>query len=435
MSIKKTRLVVLFASLILCVASLFPTLTVRADDTFSVGAKAAFAIDAETGKILYNQDGDTPMGIASVTKIIGLYIILDQVKNGKLAWDDEVSISDYAEELSVTPDLSNVPLHKENTYTVKELFDSAAIQSANASIVALAEKIAGSEPKFVEMMQSQLKKWGITDATLVNASGLNNSYLGDNLYPGSSETDENQLSARDVAIVARHLILDYPEILEVTSTATQMFGEDTVSPVEMVNWNWMLPGFINHKEGVDGLKTGTTDFAGACFVGTIKKDDRRVITVVLNADGHEENPSARFTATANLMDYCYDNWSEKELGKAGASIPDMKTIDVLDGKEQSVPVALKSPVKVWVRNDMDTGKLNITPTLSKDSLTDKQIQAPAEKGTKVGTAIITLADDKLGYLDEKDAPATDIVTTAKVEKANIFVLGWRHVAEFFTNLF
>lgn len=121
MSIKKTRLVVLLASLILCVASLFPTLTVRADDTFSVGAKAAFAIDAETGKILYNQDGDTPMGIASVTKIIGLYIILDQVKQGKLAWDDEVSISDYAEELSVTPDLSNVPLHKENTYTVKEL--------------------------------------------------------------------------------------------------------------------------------------------------------------------------------------------------------------------------------------------------------------------------------------------------------------------------
>lgn len=100
------------------------------------------------------------MGIASVTKIIGLYIILDQVKQGKLAWDDEVSISDYAEELSVTPDLSNVPLHKENTYTVKELFDSAAIQSANASIVALAEKIAGSEPKFVELMQTQLKKMG-----------------------------------------------------------------------------------------------------------------------------------------------------------------------------------------------------------------------------------------------------------------------------------
>ena len=80
------------------------------------------------------------MGIASITKIIGLYIVLDQVKEGKLSWDDKVSISDYAENLSVTPDLSNVPLHKENTHTVKELFDSAIIQSANASMVALAEK-------------------------------------------------------------------------------------------------------------------------------------------------------------------------------------------------------------------------------------------------------------------------------------------------------
>ena len=73
-------------------------------------------------------------------KIIGLYIVLDQVKEGKLSWGDKVSISDYAENLSITPDLSNVPLHKENTYTVKELFDSAIIQSANASMVALAEK-------------------------------------------------------------------------------------------------------------------------------------------------------------------------------------------------------------------------------------------------------------------------------------------------------
>ena len=302
-------------------------------------------------------------------------------------------------------------------------------------MVALAEKISGSEAKFTERMKEQLKDWGIKDATIVNASGLNNSYLGENRPEGTGENDENQMSAQDVAIVARHLILDFPEILDVSSTTTQMFGENTQSPVEMVNWNWMLPGFVNYKEGVDGLKTGTTELAGACFVGTITKNDQRIITVVLNADGHAENPSARFNETDRLMDYCYDNWSEKELGKANASIPSLKTIDVKDGKESTVPVVLKSPVKVWVRNDMDTGKLTITPTLDKKQVTDNEIQAPMDKGTKIGTATITLADDKLGYLEDNNAPSTEIITDKTVEKANMFVIGWRRVAEFFGNLF
>ena len=126
---------------------------------------------------------------------------------------------------------------------------------------------------------------------------------------------------------------------------------------------------------------------------------------------------------------------EKELGKANASIPSLKTIDVKDGKESTVPVVLKSPVKVWVRNDMDTGKLTITPTLDKKQVTDNEIQAPMDKGTKIGTATITLAEDKLGYLEDNNAPSTEIITDKTVEKANIFVIGWRRVAEFFGNLF
>lgn len=375
------------------------------------------------------------MGIASISKIIGLYIVLDQVKEGKLSWDDEVAISDYAETLSIAPNLSNVPLHKENTYTVKELFDSAFIQSANASMVALAEKISGSETAFLTVMNDQLKEWGIENATIVNVSGLNNVYLGANRPEGTGEADENQMSAKDVAIIARHLLLDFPEVLEVTSTATKMFGENTQSPVEMVNWNWMLPGFINFKEGVDGLKTGTTDFAGACFVGTIERDGKRIITVILNAEGHEQNPSVRFTETARLMDYCYDNWSVKEIGKANASIPSLKSIDVKNGKETSVNVVLKSPVSVWVRNDMDTGQLTITPKIDETKVKDNELEAPIVRGTKVGTATITLADDQLGYLEDGASPSTDIITASSVEKANIFVIGWRNVTNFFSNLF
>ncbi|MDB7102179.1 serine hydrolase [Enterococcus mundtii] len=435
MGTKKKHFALLLATLLLTIGSFLPTLSVYADEAFSVNSQAAFAVDATSGKILYDQDGEKTMGIASISKIIGLYIVLDQVKEGKLAWDDEVAISDYAETLSIAPNLSNVPLHKENTYTVKELFDSAFIQSANASMVALAEKISGSETAFLTVMNDQLKEWGIENATIVNVSGLNNVYLGANRPEGTGEADENQMSAKDVAIIARHLLLDFPEVLEVTSTATKMFGENTQSPVEMVNWNWMLPGFINFKEGVDGLKTGTTDFAGACFVGTIERDGKRIITVVLNAEGHELNPSVRFTETARLMDYCYDNWSVKEIGKSNASIPSLKSIDVKNGKETSVNVVLKSPVSVWVRNDMDTGQLTITPKIDEEKVKDNELEAPVVRGTKVGTATITLANDQLGYLEDDASPSTDIITASSVEKANIFVIGWRNVTNFFSNLF
>lgn len=435
MGTKKKHFALLLATLLLTLGSFLPTLSVQADEAFSVNSQAAFAVDATSGKILYDQDGEKTMGIASISKIIGLYIVLDQVKEGKLSWDDEVAISDYAETLSIAPNLSNVPLHKENTYTVKELFDSAFIQSANASMVALAEKISGSETAFLTVMNDQLKEWGIENATIVNVSGLNNVYLGANRPEGTGEADENQMSAKDVAIIARHLLLDFPEVLEVTSTATKMFGENTQSPVEMVNWNWMLPGFINFKEGVDGLKTGTTDFAGACFVGTIERDGKRIITVILNAEGHEQNPSVRFTETARLMDYCYDNWSVKEIGKANASIPSLKSIDVKNGKETSVNVVLKSPVSVWVRNDMDTGQLTITPKIDETKVKDNELESPIVRGTKVGTATITLADDQLGYLEDGASPSTDIITASSVEKANIFVIGWRNVTNFFSNLF
>jgi len=435
MGTKKKHFALLLATLLLTLGSFLPTLSVQADEAFSVNSQAAFAVDATSGKILYDQDGEKTMGIASISKIIGLYIVLDQVKEGKLSWDDEVAISDYAETLSIAPNLSNVPLHKENTYTVKELFDSAFIQSANASMVALAEKISGSETAFLTVMNDQLKEWGIENATIVNVSGWNNVYLGANRPEGTGEADENQMSAKDVAIIARHLLLDFPEVLEVTSTATKMFGENTQSPVEMVNWNWMLPGFINFKEGVDGLKTGTTDFAGACFVGTIERDGKRIITVILNAEGHEQNPSVRFTETARLMDYCYDNWSVKEIGKANASIPSLKSIDVKNGKETSVNVVLKSPVSVWVRNDMDTGQLTITPKIDETKVKDNELEAPIVRGTKVGTATITLADDQLGYLEDGASPSTDIITASSVEKANIFVIGWRNVTNFFSNLF
>ncbi|WP_312499103.1 serine hydrolase [Enterococcus sp.] len=401
---------------------------------FSIDAKAAFSLDFDTGKILYDQDGDTAMGIASITKIISLYLVAEQVEQGNLAWDDTVEISQYAADLSVSPDLSNVPLHQDVTYTVKDLYDASYIQSANAAIVALAEKIAGSESDFVDLMKEKVSSWGIDDAKLVNASGLNNSYLGENIYPGSTSTDENELSAKDVAIVARHLLQDFPDVLEITSTTTQTFGEGSYSPVEMVNWNWMLPGFTNAKDGVDGLKTGTTDLAGACFVGTAVKDGQRIITVVLNVNGHAENPSVRFIETGKLMDYSFDAWEQVEVLPANAELSDTKTVAVKDGKELTVSVALKDSLTLWVRKDMDATAYTTTIDYN-DQFVDAALQAPVSKDTEIGTVTASIPADTLGYVDESSTISSSLVTTDTVEKANIFVRGWRGVTSFFSNLF
>lgn len=433
---KKHRFLPLLAGILFFLSSVVPLFSVQADELsgdFKVEAKAALSIDADTGKILYDQNSDDALGIASITKIISLYLVEKEVAEGKLAWDDEVEISDFVAELSVHPELSNVPLESTSKYTVKDLFDSAFIQSSNASTMALAEKIAGTEAAFVDLMKKQLEDWGIKDAKIVNSTGLNNVYLGEHIYPGSKKDDENILSAKGVAIVARHLIHDYPDVLEVTATPKQEFGAHTFSPIEMVNWNWMLPGMIYEKAGVDGLKTGTTDLAGACFVGTMTKDGQRIITVVLNATNHETDPGARFVETGRLMDYTFDNWKKEEVLAQGATVPEFKTAPVHQGKELTVPVQTENAVTVWLHSSMTKEDVTFKTTLNAKRVTDKnELQAPIEKGENVGTVQAT-TPDKLGFVEASDEESvqTPLVASQEMAKANIFVQAWRAVKGLF----
>lgn len=428
---KKKKFPLILVALILFCQSLVG-ITARATDDFSVNASAGFAIDADSGKVFFNQDGDTPKGIASITKTITAYLVLDAIKQQKISWDQEVPISEYAEQLSTTPELSNVTLIRDQKYTVKDLFEAMIIQSANAAAVALAELVAGSEHTFVDQMREQVKQWGITDATIINASGLSNVYLGEHRYPGTQENDENLMSARDVAIVAQHLIKDFPEVLETSKIAKKVFAPNTTHPEEMESWNLMLLDGSDHKDGVDGLKTGTTDLAGACFVGTIQKDGRRVITVILNALDEPNNRSARFVETNRLMDYCLTNWTQQEVTVTGQEPPSgQKTLKVTDGKEKSVPLVLGAPVKLWVRNDMDIEKLTIKTNLDHSLLDDSAIIAPVHKKEKIGTVSVQLAQDNLGYLQKDEGATTDLLTKTAVEKANVFELIWKRI----TNLF
>ena len=200
---KKLQHIIMIALILIGLAT--PALAQDQTDSFNVAAKHAIAIETTTGKVLYEKDATTPDGVASMTKILTAYMVYKAVDQGKITWDTEVGISDYPFNLTVDSEVSNVPLDSRK-YTVKQLLDATLISSANSAAIALAEKISGTESTFVDTMTAQLKEWGITDAKLFNASGLNNKYLGDNRYPGSKPDDENTMSALDIAIIADHLI-------------------------------------------------------------------------------------------------------------------------------------------------------------------------------------------------------------------------------------
>jgi len=390
--------------------------TVFAQD-FDVAAKHAIAVEANSGKILYEKDATQPVEIASISKLLTVYLVYEALEQGKITLSTPVEISDYPYQLTTNSEASNVPMEARN-YTVEELLEATLVSSANSAAIALAEKVAGSEKDFVDMMKAKLLEWGIQDATIVNTTGLNNETLGDNIYPGSKKDDENKLSAYDVAIVARNLIRDYPQVLEITKKPTSTFAG-----LEIHSTNYMLEGMPAYRGGIDGLKTGTTDKAGASFVGTTVEKGMRIITVVLNADQQDTNPYARFTATSALLDYISANFALKTVVQKGEAYNDSK-VTVLDGKEDNVTAVAKSDISIVQRiGSGTTPALQFTPKSTSE-------MAPLEEGKVVGT--LTYDDQDLvgqGYLTS-DKPSFEMVSEKKVEKAFFLKVWWNQFIRF-----
>lgn len=432
----QTIIAILFILTLFPFFSLVGSFEALAAEDFTVPAKAAIAIDQKTGKILYTQNAEEALPIASMTKMITLYLVLEQIKDGKLTWQDQVTIDAHTSAISLDYSLSNVPLVEGLSYSVKDLFDATAIVSANGAAIALATKVSGSESAFVDLMREKVKSWGINDATLYSASGLNNEDMQGQIYPGSGPNDENQMSAKSMAIVAHHLINDFPEYLDISKTTDAIFGEESGHPIPLTNWNMMLPGGNQFKEGVDGLKTGTTDLAGASFTGTIDRDGWRIVTVVLNVDNGQEDSEARFVATGKLMDYAYDHWEQKTLYKKGDALPVVKSIEVSQGVETSVPLVLGQDVTAWLPKDSDHSKIKTDFKADKTVINQEHaLVAPVSKDFEVGTVDFDFGPDDLGYLEGPTENNYPIVTSHAVEKASFFVLFGRSIKHFFTNLF
>ncbi|KQL33101.1 serine hydrolase [Psychrobacillus sp. FJAT-21963] len=402
----------------------------KAEDSLNLYVDAAILIDADTGKILYEKNSESPLGIASMTKMMTEYLLFEAIEEGKISWDQQYSVTDYTYKISQDRRLSNVPLRQDGSYSIQELYEAMAIYSANAATIAIAETIAGTEENFVKLMNEKAEEMGLEGYKFVNSTGLNNEDL-QGMHPASTgASDENVMPAKSVAILAYNLMKDYPEVLETTKIPKKTFREGTSDAIEMSNWNWMLPGLVYEYEGVDGLKTGTTDFAGHSFTGTAQKNGMRVIAVVMKAvDANGAGTyKARFDATRALFDYGFAQFSKVEIVPAGYKIPKNKTLPVIKGKEDSVAIAVKDPISMVIKtSEKDMYKPVFTPD-------KKNLEADVKEGTVVGKVHLEKTEGSdYGYITDK-AAEVDVVTTESVERASWISLMFQGIGKFFGNL-
>jgi D-alanyl-D-alanine carboxypeptidase (penicillin-binding protein 5/6) len=305
-----------------------------------------------------------------------------------------------------------------------------AIYSANAATVAIAETVAGSETEFIKLMNKKAEKLGLKDYKFVNSTGLNNADLFGMQPAGTGPSDENVMPAKSVAKLAYHLLKDHPDVLKTSKIARKTFREGTEDAIKMDNWNFMLPGLVFQYEGVDGLKTGTTDFAGHCFTGTAERNGTRLISVVMKAvdTKGEGSRKARFDETAKLLNYGFSQFSKQEIIPANYTIKGQESVKVTKGKENKVAIAVKEPVSFMVKSsEKDLYK----PKLVLDK---KSLEAEVKKGTVVGKLVIERSEGTdYGFIDGKDLKA-DVVTTEAVERASGISLFFQGVGSFFGNL-
>jgi len=258
-----------------------------------ISSKGACVLDFETGLMIYGYNEYTPRVPASMTKLVAVYVIFDAIKEGEISLDTTTRISKGVSQLSVNWDYSNVPLDEGTSVTIRELLDVVLIWSACAATVALGEALYGSEEALVARMNEK-----------VSSLGLNSHF-----YDCYGVSASNSITPYGMAMVARCLILEHPEVLQITSKKSITFRG-----TEYKNTNLLLGDY----PGVDGMKTGYTDPAGFCFTGTSQRGGRRIVAVTMGSTSESRFPDARI-----LLDYGFANAESiiAEINKTASAAP------------------------------------------------------------------------------------------------------------------
>ena len=333
-------------------------------------AKSGILIEANSGKILFEKEKDMEVSVASMTKMVAQIIILEEIEKGNIHWDDIVTVSKNASDMGG----SQIYLEQGEKITIEDLMKGISVASGNDATVAMAELISGTEEKFVKRMNDVVKRLNLSHTHFMNSTGL--------------DEDNHYSSAYDMAMIARELVIKHSEILRFSSIYEDYLREDSDRKFWLVNTNKL----IGQYEGTDGLKTGHTDNSGYCLAATVKRNNYRLIGIVLG----EDNSKVRNQETMKLLDYGFSNTKYKVLKKKGTIIKD---IVIPNSKEKKLKIGLKEDLGVVEEvGDNNTYQYDI-------EIYDYQI--PLNIGDKIG--IIRVKKDK-NVIIENDLVSMNEIT-------------------------
>ena len=364
---------------------IFPLFVYAEDLNLAPDAKSAILIEASTGEVLYSKNAGERLAPASMTKIMSLILIMENIEAGNLKWNDIVVVSKNAASMGG----SQIFLEQNEMMSVEDLVKGICVASGNDATVAMAEKIAGTEDAFVKLMNDKAKSLGLKNTHFVNSTGL--------------DASGHYSSAFDMAVMARELV-KHQKILEFSSIYEDYLRKDTNNSFWLVNTNKLVK-FYSY---IDGLKTGYTGDAGYCLTATGKKRDMRLISVVMG----EENTDKRSADT--LLDYGFNMYSIDKIIDNGDSLGIVK---VNLGEPEYADIV--STNDITVLNDTRKNKKNI-----KYDIKVNEIVAPVKAGDKVGN-INVYEDGRLLY-------TVDLTVAYDIKKASVMKIFLRNIRDIFS---
>lgn len=332
----------------------------------SVNAKSSILIEPQTGKVLFEQNPDERLALASVTKVMTILLIYEALDQDKIKWDDTVTISAHAASMGG----SQVFLEEGERQSVRDLTKSVVIASANDAAVAMAEFLAGSEESFVSMMNKKAAELMMKNTSFKNACGL--------------DTEGHFSSARDIALMSRELLTKYPQVVDYSTIWMDKITHKTArgeSEFGLTNTNKLIKWY----NGATGLKTGSTGQALYCLSGSAERDSLKLIAVVLGAP----DPSVRFQEVMKMFDYGFANFKIAQGEQVGTSVG---TVKINKGVKDEADVVVKDAVSTVIP------KGNNENMESQIVLYDF-LDAPVLKDTKAGEIIYTYDNVEIGRSD------------------------------------
>lgn len=345
-----------------------------AESKLDIDAKSAILIDSSSGEIIYEKKAHERLHPASITKIMVLLLTMESIEKNEINLEDEVTISANAAGMGG----SQVYLEEGEVQNVEELLTAICLRSANDASVAMAEYISGSEESFINKMNERAKELGMKNTSFKNATGL--------------PAENHHTSAYDISIMAREL-LKYTKIHEwLTVWMKEMkVGKDKEIVQGLVNTNRL----IKEYEGANGIKTGSTQDAGFCLAASAERGNLKLISVVLGC----ETSKIRFDESKKLLDYGFSNYDSVTIARKNDIID---KVLVQKGNVEKADVVLEKDAYILLPKDSKA-------KVEKEIILPKSINAPVDKGKKVGEMILSV--------DGKEIQKINLLINNTIDKA------------------